>query len=329
MLRAFFSVKSRPVPPSAGTVTPSAKAIAEAWQLGATLPDLTTENPPVAVLLPGDQRAVRLGQGMDFEQLRAYQPGEPAALIDWRISARAREPMVRIFREPAQRQCHIVLDTSESMFFGTRRQLKITQALTAAHMLVAAALQQNLAVCLHTPGLPERRASFPSTHRAGLLHQLDEIGVWLNAGAPPSAIDWVGLRQRLGQSLPAGQQIVVLSDFQADFMADPHLLGWLVLAARHQLNLFAVFDPAEAALPDLGVVTFAPMAGAPPMRLDTHQATLRTALAAHFSARHAAVRDLALATGGRYWALATPVDVPALFTQFAQLLTQGSGAAAL
>lgn len=109
--------------------------IETAWQLGGQLPPLASEHLPAAVWFPGDQRAVRLGQGMDFESLRAYQPGEPSHLIDWRISARTPEPVVRIFREPAQRQCHIVLDTSDSMFFGTRRQLKITQALTVAHLL--------------------------------------------------------------------------------------------------------------------------------------------------------------------------------------------------
>jgi uncharacterized protein (DUF58 family) len=299
----------------------------EAWQLGARLPDLTTENPPVAVHLPGDQRAARLGQGMDFELLRAYQPGEPASLIDWRISARTPEPMVRIFREPAQRQCHIVLDTSASMFFGTRHQLKITQALTLAHLLTAAALQQNLAVCLHTPGLSARSPRHPSTSRAGLLHSLHELGVWMDNPAAADAIDWVGFRMRLARSLPAGQLVIVLGDFQADFAADPHLLGWLPLAERHQLWFFAVFDPAEAALPDLGTATFAATPPAHPVRLDTHQPALRAELAARFAQPLAAVRDLAIAVGGRYTAVSTPTAVHELLTQCAtQLLYGGAGA---
>ncbi|OYV45456.1 MAG: hypothetical protein B7X12_08765 [Halothiobacillus sp. 20-53-49] len=273
MLTAFFSRKPHPEPP-ASRVAPSAKIITEAWQLGAQLPDLTTENPPVSVRLPGDQRAARLGQGMDFELLRAYQPGEPASLIDWRISARTTEPMVRIFREPAQRQCHIVLDTSESMFFGTRYQLKITQALILAHLLTAAALHQNLAVCLHAPGLPARS----------------------------------------------------MRHFQADFAADPHLLGWLPLAERHQLWFFAVFDPAEAQLPDLGAVTFAATPPARPVRLDTHQPALRAELAARFAQRLAAVRDLALAMGGRSTVVSTPTPVPELLTQCATQLLYGSTA---
>jgi uncharacterized protein (DUF58 family) len=310
-------------------VAPEPYVITQAWQLGAQLPDLTAENPPVAVLLPGDQRAARLGQGMDFELLRAYQLGEPASLIDWRISARTTVPMVRIFREPAQRQCHLVLDTSDSMFFGTRRQLKITQALTVAHLLTAAALHQNLAVCLHTPGLPTRSPRHPSTSRASLLNQLHELGDWLDAESVPQEIDWTGFRQRLGRSLPAGQLVMVLGDFQADYAAEPHLLGWLPLAERHKLGFLAVFDPAEAQMPDLGAVTFAPTPPARAVRLDTHQAALREALTARFAARQTAVRDLALAVGGRYLALSTQADVPLLLTQFATLLTQGYDRGAL
>ncbi len=323
MLTAFLSRKSRPEP-LARRVAPSAGAVTQAWQLGVELPDLTTENPPVAVRLPGDQRATRLGQGMDFELLRAYQPGEPASLIDWRISARTTEPMVRIFREPAQRQCHIVLDTSESMFFGTRYQLKITQALTLAHLLSAAALHQNLAVCLHAPGLTERSPRHPSTSRVSVLNQLHELGDWMDNPTPHPALDWVGFRERLGRSLPAGQLVVVLGDFQADFAADPHLLGWLPLAERHQIWFFTVFDPAEAQLPDLGTVTFAANPPAHPVRLDTHQPVLRAELAARFARRLAAVRDLAMAVGGRTTAVSTPTPVPELLTQCATQLLYGS-----
>lgn len=322
MFRAFFSAKTRPVSPKA-SVAPTAQATSEAWQLGAELPDLTTENPPVSVLLPGDQRAARLGQGMDFELLRAYQPGEPASLIDWRISARTTEPMVRIFREPAQRQCHIVLDTSESMFFGTRYQLKITQALTLAHLLTAAALHQNLAVGLHTPGLSDQSPRHPSTSRARLLNTLHELAAWLDQPAALHAIDWAGFRQRLAHSLPAGQLIIVLGDFQADFAADPHLQGWLPLAERHQLWFFTLFDPAEVELPDLGTVTFAASPPSHPVRLDTHQSALRAELAARFAQRLDAVRDLAMVVGGRVSAVSTPTSVQALFTQCATQLRYG------
>lgn len=309
-------------------IAPVPEVIETAWHLGAQLPQLTPENLPAAVLFPGDQRAVRLGQGMDFELLRAYQPGEPAHLIDWRISARTPEPVVRIFREPAQRQCHIVLDASDSMFFGTRRQLKITQALTIAHVLTAAALHQNLSVAIHTPGLAARTTRHPATSRAGLLDQLDEIGLWLAPPAAPQPIDWQGFRGRLQGCLPEGQLLIVISDFQTDFTEDNTMMGWLPLAQKHRLMLLSVVDPAERQLPDMGPVTFAAKPPKNAQRLDTHDPALRAELAARFAARQQAVRSLCLAFGGLFDEIDTVTEVPDMLNALSELLLTGQRGAA-
>jgi uncharacterized protein (DUF58 family) len=305
---------------SVDAVAPTSQVIETAWQLGGQLPPLASEHLPAAVWFPGDQRAVRLGQGMDFESLRAYQPGEPSHLIDWRISARTPEPVVRIFREPAQRQCHIVLDTSDSMFFGTRRQLKITQALTVAHLLTAAALHQNLSVALHTPGLANRVPRHPATSRAALLNQLQEIGQWLAPPATPQPIDWTGFRGRLQSCLPEGQIVIVLSDFQTDFTNDPSLMCWLPLAKKQHLMLLSMIDPAERLLPDMGTVTFVAQ---PPQRLDTHDAAVRAELSERFTRRQSAVRAFCQGVGGLFDEIQTVTDLPALMDDFSELLLTG------
>lgn len=325
MWPAFLRRPARSVAPTRAHVVPSPEAIETAWHLGGQLPPLAPENMPAAVLFPGDQRAVRLGQGMDFELLRAYQPGEPAHLIDWRISARTAEPVVRIFREPAQRQCHIVLDTSDSMFFGTRRQLKITQALTVAHLLTAAALHQNLSVAIHTPGLTARATRHPGTSRAALLDQLHEIGLWLAPPAAPQPIDWTGFRGRLQGCLADGQLVIVIGDFQTEYAEDPSMMGWLPLARKHRLMLLSMVDPAERMLADMGTVTFAAMPPKSPQRLDTHDPAMRAALAARFSERQHAVRALCLAVGGLFDEVDTTTDVPELLKAFSELLLTGLG----
>lgn len=296
-----------------------------AWQLGGHLPTLAPEGLPAAILFAGDQRAVRLGQGMDFELLRAYQPGEPARLIDWRISARTAEPVVRIFREPAQRQCHIVLDTSDSMFFGTRRQLKITQALTVAHLLTAAALHQNLSVAIHTPGLNARATRHPSTSRAALLDQLHEIGLWLAPPAEPQPIDWAGFRGRLQGCLPEGQLVIVIGDFQTDYAEDPSMMSWLLLAKKHRLMLLSMVDPAERSLPDMGTVTFAAAPPKSPQRLDTHDPRLRAELTRRFADRQSAVRAFCQGVGGVFDEIDTVTDVPELADALSELLLTGQG----
>lgn len=298
-------------------LAPSADAVGAAWQLGAQIAPLVEEGLPSATLLSGDQLARRLGQGLDFEQLRAYQPGEPSSLIDWRISARAHEPMVRVYREPAQRQCHLIIDTSASMHFGTRRQLKITQALTVAHLLCAAALRQAMSVALHTPALPQRPSDPPSTGRTTLMQRLATLAEWAATAdaAQEAGGDWAGFRQRLQGCLPDGQIVVVISDFLTEPGDEHGPLVWLPLAQRHRVLFVQIADPVEHQLPDLGSVVFS---AHPPRRVDTHRPAARTRLTQLFDDRRQGLHDAALALGGWHALLYTDQAVAAIAQQIAR-----------
>lgn len=240
-------------------IAPDGDEIAMAWAGGERLPALVQESFPTATRLSGDQLARRFGEGLDFEQLRAYQPGEPAARIDWRISARANEPMVRVHREPAQRQAHLVVDCGAAMRFGTRRRLKLTQALLAAHAFAAGGLRQNLAVEIHGIGeqlCPGHHAAGPVTGQGAILQRLAELaeaaGETCHDAAP---VDWPGLRQRLAQRLPAGSVVIVLSDCLSD-TGPGRVIDWAPLAASHHLIFVSVADRVELEMPDLGLVAF-------------------------------------------------------------------------
>ncbi len=305
--------------PEQASIAPRAQDIELAWQLGGQLDALVEERLLTSTLLSGDQLSRRLGMGLDFEQLRAYQPGEPAHAIDWRVSARSQQPMVRLYREPAQRQCHFLLDTGATMRFGTRRQLKLTQALLTVHLLSAAALRQGMACAIHDPALIDQPSSRPTTSRAGLLRQLDDLSALIEHEPvidDAEVTDWVGLRARLESALPAGQMLVVLSDFLTDVHDAESARVWLPLAQRHRLVFVHLVDPAEQDLPDMGRATFVDSHGAG-WQLDTgkHQRAgraLRERMAQDYAARQRALRDLAEATGGRYQCVTTEMSLPEL-----------------
>jgi len=315
--RLPFRQSSRMPNHASSGLAPNPEAVAQAWQLGVQISGLVEEGRPAATLLSGDQLARRLGQGLDFEQLRAYQPGEPASLIDWRISARAQEPMVRVFREPAQRQCHFVIDTSASMQFGTRQQLKITQALTVAHLLCAAALRQGMSVALHAPALPRRSSDYPSTSRSTLMQHLATLAEWAESSDPLQTAggDWIGFRQRLQGCLPDGQLIIVISDFLTDLVDEHGPLAWLPLAQHQHVLFIQIADPAEQQLPDVGSVVFAAQ---PPRQVDTHRSAERDRLARLFAVRHQELHDAAQAFGGWHALLFTDQSVAEITRLIAQ-----------
>jgi uncharacterized protein (DUF58 family) len=249
----------------AASLAPGRDEIAVAWAGGERLPALVGEDFPTATRLSGDQLARRLGEGLDFEQLRAYQPGEPAARIDWRISARVNEPVVRMHREPAQRQAHLVVDCGAAMRFGTHRRLKLTQALLAAHAFAAGALRQNLAVEIHPVGeafCPGHHAAGPVTGQAAILQRLSEVAEAAGqVGERSTPVDWTGLRQRLAQRLPAGSVIIVLSDCLAD-TGPGRAIDWAPLAATQHLIFVSVSDRVELDMPDMGLAAFESADGA-------------------------------------------------------------------
>ncbi|MBV1879632.1 MAG: DUF58 domain-containing protein [Pseudomonadales bacterium] len=73
------------------------------------------------------------GRGIDFAEVRAYEPGDDVRTIDWRVTARTQIPHTKLFQEEKERPILILVDQSQSMFFGSKRAFKsVTAAQTAA-----------------------------------------------------------------------------------------------------------------------------------------------------------------------------------------------------
>ena len=79
---------------------------------------------PIHSLLAGRHASRIRGRGLDFEELRGYLPGDDPRSIDWKVTARMREPFVRVFTEERDRPALLVVDQRVNMFFGTRVAMK-------------------------------------------------------------------------------------------------------------------------------------------------------------------------------------------------------------
>ena len=78
------------------------------------------------------------GRGMDFDEVRIYQPGDDVRSIDWRVTAKTQTPHTKIFREERERPVLVVSDLRGSMFFGSQR-LKSVHACEVSAALVYSA----------------------------------------------------------------------------------------------------------------------------------------------------------------------------------------------
>ncbi len=91
---------------------------------------------PVSSVLSGRYASRLRGRGLNFEEIRGYQPGDDIRTMDWKVTARTRSPHVRVYTEEKDRAVLVLVDQRQNMFFGTRGRLK---SVTAAELAALAA----------------------------------------------------------------------------------------------------------------------------------------------------------------------------------------------
>ncbi len=224
------------------------------------------------------------GRGLEFCEHRVYQAGDDLRAIDWKVTARRRQPYTKVFHEEIEQPLVLIVDQRLPMFFGSRHRFKATLAAEVAALLLWAGLHQNDRVgglilgTGSTPGFkpvrqPQRALRFLQALSAcnlALRHDLD-------APAEPSLVDALHEARRLIR--PGGLCFVISdwSDWDTDTAA-----ALAELNRHHQSIAIQVFDPLEKALP---TGRFAISDGRQPFRLELENSAtlgiLNQALAAH------------------------------------------------
>jgi uncharacterized protein (DUF58 family) len=231
-------------------------------------------------LLAGDHRSNLLGRGSELAQVRPYVPGDDVRLIDWNVTARTREPHIRVQLAERVLVTWIVLDRTLSMEFGTADRRKADVALGVALALGHAASVRGNRVGLVSFGSGHPAPLPPKQGRAGL------VGLLLALGDEDSGN---GAASELGAALTvlgavARQRalVTIVSDFRGPRDWRPQLVD---LRARHDVLAVEVRDPREEQLVDVGEVWFADPETGARLRVDTADPNLRARFA------EAAARD--------------------------------------
>ena len=100
-------------------------------------------NRSVNDLLAGQYRSVFRGRGMEFDEVREYQPGDEIRTIDWNVTARAGTPFIKRFCEERELTVLFLLDVSASGAFGTGDQPKLDVMVEMVALLMFSALKNN------------------------------------------------------------------------------------------------------------------------------------------------------------------------------------------
>ena len=213
---------------------------------------------PVGSALSGRRASRVRGRGLEFEEIRAYLPGDDVRAIDWKVTARTGSPHVRVTQEERDRPALILVDQRQAMFFGSRLNMKSVTAaeiaaLSAWRILASGDRVGGLVLsdtALET--VPARRS------HAAVLRLLDLVAdrnSALSAEVPavPEAAAQLNAALKLAAGIVSHDWLVlVVSDFDG---ADDTTLNTLTGIARgNDLVMALVHDPLAHELPDRGRV---------------------------------------------------------------------------
>jgi uncharacterized protein (DUF58 family) len=267
-------------------------------------------------LLSGDFRSVFKGQGIEFDEVRHYEPGDDVRSIDWNVSARFGTPYVKMYREERELTVCLVLDESASMFAagvagaassaGMRRR---DQAILAAALVAFSAEragQRIGAVCF------DREITRVFKPRKGRSHVMSIISGLLktNDGGKGSNLGFA--LEGTGRLLKRRSLVVILSDFLC-FNWEQEL-GYL--CAKHDVIAIGITDPLDTGIPNLGLLTMEDPETGGVLHAPTGYPSFRSAWTEWHRDRTTLQKALCRRCGAAYVELSTADDAPTVLTRF-------------
>jgi len=219
-------------------------------------------------VLAGEYQSVFKGQGMEFDEVREYQPGDDVRAIDWNVTARHGHPFVKRYVEERELTVLLAVDISASGAFGTVAKQKSEAAAELCALLAFSAIKNNDKVGLLL--FSDRIEKFIPPRKGG-SHVLRIIREVLGYQAEGRGTDIAQALEYLGRVAHKRGVVFLLSDFLAPDFRKP--LGYL--ARRHDVIAISIADRHEQTLPAMGLVELTDAETGATRLVDTSDARFR------------------------------------------------------
>ena len=202
----------------------------------------------VETAFAGDYHSVFKGRGMNFEDVREYQPGDEIRAIDWNVTARMGTAYIKKFTEERELTVMLIVDVSASGNFGSTWQSKRELAAEVACLLAFSAIRNNDKVGLLL--FTDRVELFipPKKGRSHTLRLIREILFFEPQGRgtqPGLALDY------LNKIVTRRAVVFFISDFQAPDFSQ----ALAVSGRRHDFIAIHIHDEREKIFPNIGIIT--------------------------------------------------------------------------
>jgi uncharacterized protein (DUF58 family) len=269
-------------------------------------------------LLQGDYRSLFYGYGVDFSDLREYQPEDDIRYIDWNVTARMNTPYVRQYVEDREITAWFLLDLSPSIDFGSQQFQKRTMLVDFVTTLARLLTRHGNRVGAVFYGSQIERTIPARGGRIQILRILNDL--LKQPSAPSSSMtNLIPLIQGGLHAIKKRSLIFLISDF----ISTP---GWerplSLLNQRHEVMAVHLWDPSENELPDVGMVMLEDSETGDQILVDTHDKHFRARFTQAAQQRQAVLAQSFKTSGVDVLSLSTDEDLVRAIMRFAALRQQ-------
>jgi len=231
--------------------------------------------------LAGDYHSTFKGQGVEFDEVRPYIAGDDVRTIDWNVTARTGVPYIKRYSEERELTILFMVDVSGSQSYGsrTRSKMELAAEVTALLALTAIRNQDKIGLVLFSDRIVKYIP--PRKGRDSVMRLVREVLAAEDEAKGGTDIE--GALKFLNGVQKRRAVVFLVSDFieGRGKRADDGLSRLLRATARHHdVICVPVSDPAESALPDVGLVELEDSETGELMLVDTSSAKVRGAFAA-------------------------------------------------
>ena len=274
-------------------------------------------------LLQGDYRSLFYGYGIDFADLREYQPEDDIRYIDWNVTARMDTPYVRQYVEDREITAWFLLDLSPSVDFGLmqhqKRAVLVDFVATLARLLTR---HGNRVGAVFASGGNQIERTIPARGgRNQVLRMVNELLKQPHLTKSPFT-NLTPLLEGGLQAIKSRSLIFLISDF----ISEP---GWdrplSLLNQRHEVMAVRLWDPREVDLPDMGPIFMEDAETGEQLYVDTHDKKFRQRFKEIAQKRAFELTQIFKRAGVDALSLSTEEDLVRAIVRFAALRKQRKG----
>ncbi|MBK7147699.1 MAG: DUF58 domain-containing protein [Bacteroidetes bacterium] len=233
----------------------------------------------------GSYHSAFKGRGISFSEVREYQYGDDIRMIDWNVTARNRKPFVKVFEEERELTVMLLIDVSQSSFFGTKTEFKNHIIAEISGVLAFSAITNNDKVgVLFFSDVVEKFIP-PKKGKSHIMRIISEI---YDFHPKQTGTNIAEALKYFNNVVKKKCIAFLLSDFMDTGFKD----ALNISARKHDLIGLHIYDERESKLTDAGLVQMRDAESGQEFWVDTSDKKLREAYAKHFEENRKAAREI-------------------------------------